>query len=96
MNKLDFFKKNDEKFLALGFVKDETDPQFHYEFSIIPQDQIEENGLSEDEVPKLLIGNSGLNSGACIYTGEHFVWFACGTPEEAIEFAKKIVAIEPV
>ena len=35
MNKADFFKKNDEKFLPLGFEKDEIDPMFFYVKSLV-------------------------------------------------------------
>ena len=92
MNKADFFKKNDEKFLPLGFEKDETDPMFFYVKSLVSEEEIEENGLDEDDVPKLLFGNTGINKGFCIYTGVHFVWLNCQTPEEAVKFSESIVS----
>ena len=94
MNKADFFKKNDEKFLPLGFEKDEIDPRFFYVKSLVSEEEIEENGLDEDDVPKLLFGNTGINKGFCIYTGVHFVWLNCQTPEEAIKFSESIVSFE--
>ena len=58
------------------------------------EEEIEENGLDEDDVPKLLFGNTGINKGFCIYTGVHFVWLNCQTPEEAVKFSESIVAFE--
>ena len=94
MNTADFFKKNDEKFLPLGFEKDETDPMFFYVKSLVSEEEIEKNGLDEDDVPKLLFGNTGRNIGFCIYTGVHFVWLNCQTPEEAVKFSESIVSFE--
>lgn len=96
MSKQDFFKANDEKFLPLGFTKDETDPMFLYEKKLIPDDVLEENDIDEDDAPKLLFGNTGINQGFCIYTGDYFVWLSCQTPEEAVEISNKIVSFEPV
>lgn len=96
MTKEQFFKENDEKFLAIGFVKDELDPMFYYKKTLASEDAIEENDLDEDSVPSLLFGNTGINRGFCIYTGEHFVWLDCATPEEADVISKHIVAFEPV
>jgi hypothetical protein len=94
MTKEDFFKQNDEKFLALGFEKDTEDPMFYYSKSLVSDEQIEESDIEECYIPKLLFGNTGINQGFCIYTGYHFVWLNSQTPEEAIEFANKIVAFE--
>jgi hypothetical protein len=94
MNKEKFFKKNDDKFLGLGFEKDELDPMFYYSKSLVSDEEIEENGMDEDDVPKLLFGNTGINRGFCVYTGVHFVWLGCATPEEAIKFSENIVAFE--
>ena len=92
-----FYKANDEKFLSLGFKKEsEDDPMFYYSKDIISQESIEESDLEEDEIPKLLLGDSGLNKGFCIYTGAHFIWLNVATPEEAIEFSSKITAFEEV
>ena len=41
-------------------------------------------------------GNTGINSGYCIYTGSHFVWLNIREASEALEFAKKITAFEAV
>jgi len=94
MNKEEFYKKNDDKFLALGFEKDETDLFFAYFLHLIPADVREEYDLEDDDAAKLLIGDTGLNKGFCIYTGSHFIWLTCGTPEEAIELTKQITAFE--
>ena len=94
MTREDFFKKNDEKFLALGFKKDEEDPMFYYSKSLVSAEEIEENEIEEDDVPKLLYGNTGINCGFCIYTGLHFVWLSCEAPEEAIKVSEYVVAFE--
>ena len=52
MNKADFFKKNDEKFLPLGFEKDETDPMFFYVKSLVSEEAVK---FSESIVSKWLI-----------------------------------------
>lgn len=94
MTKEEFYKINDEKYLSLGFEKETEDPMFGYSKSLIPEYVIEESDLEADEIPKLLIGDSGLNKGFCIYTGSHFIWLSCQTPEEAIEFSNQITAFE--
>lgn len=96
MTKEEFFKDNDEKFLSVGFVKDEIDPMFYYKKKLASEEAIEENDLSEDEIPSLLFGNTGINRGFCVYTGEHFVWLDSTTPEDAYEICKHIVAFESV
>ena len=95
MSKADFFKKNDEQFLSLGFKKDIEDPMFFYSKQLISEEVAEENDLSEDEIPCLLFGNSGINRGFCVYTGGTFVWINAQTPQEAVDFASQIVAFEP-
>lgn len=85
-----------EDFLKAGFVEDKTYPMFMYEKSLIPDDVIEENELEEYEVPKLLFGDTGINSGFCIYTGDHFVWFNAESPQDAVEFADRITSFEPI
>ena len=57
MNKSDFFKKNDEKFLPLGFEKDETDPMFFYVKSLVSEEAVK---FSESIVSKWLITVGGL------------------------------------
>ena len=94
MTKEEFYKQNDEKYLSLGFEKDLGDPMFGYSKSLISEDIIEENDLDVEDIPKLLIGDTGLNKGFCIYTGTHFIWLSCQTPEEAIAFSNQIVAFE--
>lgn len=97
MTKEDFFKKNDDTFLPLGFKKVETDdPNFFYERSILSDEAKEEfdENFNEDDEPMLLVGNTGENKGICLYTGTHFIWIRVNHPEEAIEWANKIVVIE--
>lgn len=94
MTKEEFFKKNDEKFLKFGFKKDKEDPMFYYEKNMVSDELIESMDLDITDVPKILFGDTGVNSGFCIYTGYHFVWFNATTPEDAIEFASKILAVE--
>ena len=96
MTKEEFFKQNDAEFLGAGFSKDETDPMFLYTYDLVDDDTKIEIILDEDEEPKLLFGDTGINSGFCIYTGEHFVWFQADSPSDAIEFAKRITAFEQV
>jgi hypothetical protein len=94
MTKNELFETNDKKFLPLGFKKDEHDPMFYYSKSLIEQSLIDENEMDDEDVPQLLYGTTGINTGFCIYTGYHFVWLNCTTPEEAISVAEKIVAFE--
>lgn len=94
MTKEEFFSTNDKKFLPLGFKKDEQDPMFYYSKPLIEQDVIDENEIEDDEVPALLYGTTGINQGYCIYTGAHFVWLNCLTPEDAISVAERVVAFE--
>jgi len=94
MEKQDIFKKNDNEFLPVGFKKDKIDPMFCYELSLISDEEIEENDIDEDDIPKLLYGSTGIGSGFCIYTGSHFIWLDIKTPKEAIEFSKHILSFE--
>jgi len=94
MTKEQFFKENDERFLSLGFVKDEQDPMFYYVKDLVSDEEIEENVLDQEYVPKLLYGSTGINKGFCIYTGVHFVWLNFNNPADAVEFSKNIVALE--
>jgi hypothetical protein len=96
MTKQEFFKINDKVFLPLGFTKDEEDPLFYYSINLASEEAIEENELEEQDIPKLLYGSTGINSGFCIYTGMHFVWLNIGEASEALEFSKKISAFEAV
>ena len=84
-----------ERFEKQGFVRD-NDPFFIYKKNLIAEETIEECGLHEDDVPYLLYGDNGMNSGFCIYTGEHFIWLNCQTPEEAVKVSDTIVSFEPV
>ncbi|WP_435135760.1 hypothetical protein [Formosa sp. A9] len=84
-----------EDFINHGF-KREDDPMFRFRKELVSEEYIADNGIREDEIPCLLFGSTGINKGFCIYTGEHFVWFNSTTIEDAIAFAEKIVAFEPV
>lgn len=84
-----------EEFIKEGF-KEDKDPMFKFRKELVSEQQIEENGLAIDEIPCLLFGSTGINSGFCVYTGEHFIWLNAQTPKEASEIADKIVAFEPV
>lgn len=95
MTKEEFYKKYDPDFLPLGFEKVE-EPSFYYAKKLIPQAVIDENDLEEDEIPELLFGDTGLNKGFCIYTGEHFIFFAAENASQAVQWAEKILAFEPV
>ncbi|MDM1499084.1 hypothetical protein HX089_05350 [Myroides odoratimimus] len=98
MDREEFFKKNDSKFLHLGFkrIDENKDPFFFYERSILTKEAREEFLLEYDEdlEPKLLVGNTGINNGICLYTGPNFIWLAVENIEEAIEWSKKIISIE--
>jgi hypothetical protein len=94
MSKVKLKKEHQAKFMSLGFAMS-NDPEFPWEKSIVSAEVIEEMGLREDEVPKLLYGSTGINKGFCIFVPEHFIWINSSTPEEAIEFANQIVAFEP-
>lgn len=94
--KAKFYKKHDKKYLALGFTKKglELDPEFFYHYELIPEDIRTELDLSEDDAPCLLVGKTQLNQGICLAIEGHFIWLNVGTPEEAIEWSKKILAFE--
>ncbi len=95
MTKDEFFATNDKKFLTLGFKKcHPSDPMFYYAKPLIEQELIDENEIEDDDVPTLLYGTTGINKGYCIYTGSHFVWLDCLTPEDAILVAERVVAFE--
>lgn len=89
-------KHEDDLLRSLGFAKDEEDPMFPYSYALIPEEEIKAHELNIQDVPKLLIGTSGLYSGFCLYTGAHFIWLNCTDPEDAIQTCKKIVAFEEV
>ncbi len=84
-----------EDFIEVGF-KEDDDPMFPFYKNLVTEEEIKNSGLQEDEIPRLLFGNTGANKGFCIYTGEHFVWFFAESPKDAIGFAGKITAIESV
>ena len=79
-----------------GFKKTDGDTIYSYEKALMCDLEIEECGLEEDEVAKLLYGHSPLASGFCIYTGSCFVWINSQTASEAVDFANKIVSFEPI
>ncbi|MCS4164412.1 hypothetical protein [Sphingobacterium sp. BIGb0116] len=95
MTKEEFFEKNDAKFLPL-FDKDYEDPMFPYFKYLVDDEKVIELNEEGEDIPTLLYGSTGINSGFCIYTGQHFVWFNAETPGEAFEFASKITAFEEV
>ena len=84
-----------EYLLEAGFIKD-NDPMFPFRKELIDEQTAIELGLHDDDIPCLLFGDSGVNRGFCIYTGEHFIFFNASSPKEAIEFAEKVTAFEPV
>jgi len=94
MTKDEFFAINDKSFLPLGFKKDEHDPMFYYSKLLIEQEVIDKHEIEDDAIPALLYGDTGVNHGFCIYTGYHFVWLNCLTPEDAISVSEKIVSFE--
>jgi len=85
----------EKNLLESGFVKYD-DPFFLYRKELVSKEEIEDNDLEEEDVPCLLFGNSGINKGFCIYTGAHFVFFNASNPKEAVEWAEKITAFEPI
>ena len=93
----DFFTKNDEKFLPLGFKRiEDNDPMFFYKYDLIEQSVIEESELEEDDVPCLLVGNTGINKGICLSSGDMFIWInGVESVEQAIEWSSKITNFEP-
>lgn len=96
MSREDFYKLNDDEFLKNGFKRD-NDPDFWYSMDLCSEEDLKDDeGVTVIEMPQLLYGNTGINSGYCIYTGTSFIWFRASTPTEAIEFSEKIVAIEEV
>ena len=88
-------KITEEQFLKAGFVKD-NDPLFQYRKELVPEREVIESGLEEDEIPALLFGTTGINAGFCIYTGEHFVWLNVKSLREAVAIAETITAFEAV
>lgn len=86
----------EQDFLDNGFIHDKTDPMFKFRKELIDWNVVEENDLEFDEIPALLYGTTGINKGFCIYTGEHFVFLNIDNVKDAVIFAEKIVAFEPV
>ncbi|MGV6945019.1 hypothetical protein [Sphingobacterium kyonggiense] len=95
MNKEEFFQKNDAKMLALGFSKVEDDPEIFYSKNLISDEVIEENALEPYDIAKLIVADTGVNKGAAIFIGSHFLFLNVAEIEEAIEIAEKIYSIEP-
>lgn len=81
-------------FIEAGFTEDEADPEFPFFKNLPTDEEIAEKELEGDDIPKLLYGESGSNSGFCIWTGMQFIWFNASTIAEAEEFADKITAFE--
>ena len=86
----------EKDFLDNGFIKDTTDPMFKFRKELIDWDEVENNDLDFNEIPALLYGTTGVNTGFCVYTGEHFVFLNIDNVKDAVSFAEKIVAFEPV
>ena len=90
----------EKNLLEAGFVKSSSMIHFYigfpYRKELVPIEEIEDNDLEDEDVPCLLFGNSGINKGFCIYTGAHFVFFNASNPKEAVEWAEKIIAFEPI
>lgn len=87
---------NREDFLLNGFLELTDDPFFKWIKYLVDDEEIEKNELKYDDVPSLLYGDSGLNRGFCIYTGENFIWIRVADVKGAIEFSEKIIAFEPL
>ena len=87
MEEQDFWNSNFEK---------DDDPMFPFRKRLISEQDAEENGIPDDEIPCLLYGSTGINKGFCIYTGEHFIWLNSNTVEDAVKIAETIVAFEVV
>lgn len=98
MNRQEFKEKYHAEFIAEGFkeVDADKDPLTFYEKSLVSDEVIEENELEEGSIPTLFFGVSPMNSGFGIFTGECTVWLNVETPKDAVEFANKISAFEPV
>lgn len=78
-----------------GFKK-ENDPLFPYRKELIDEGEIIETNLQGEDVPCLLFGSTGVNTGFCIYTGENFVWLNTIDVKEAVGISNKIAAFEAV
>lgn len=98
MNRQEFKEKYHAEFIAEGFkeVDAEKDPLTFYEKSLVSDQMIEENEMQEGSIPTLFFGTSGINTGFGVFTGECTVWLNVETPKEAVEFADKISAFEPL
>lgn len=88
-------RNTEEDFLRAGFKKTE-DRTFPYRKELVSWDEVERNDLDYDHIPAIMYGYTGINSGFCVYTGSHFIWLSCHTPDDAVEFASRIVSFEPV
>ena len=86
---------NEKDFLEAGFLKTE-DNLFLYYKELVSKKEAEKHDIDEDEIPTLVFGTTGVGSGFAIYTGTHFIWIDCTTPEDAVNFANKIVSFEPL
>lgn len=85
----------EKELLNAGFEK-EDHPLFPFKKDLIDKEYIIENELDEDSMPVLLYGTTGINTGFCVYTGEHFIFFNAKNPKDAVEWAEKITDFEPV
>ena len=96
MNKEEFYNNNDKAFFDAGFERTVDDELFLYFKQLISEDEIENHDLEEEEVPTLLFGTNGINSGFTIYTGTHFIWIDSETPKDASDFADKILSFDTI
>lgn len=84
----------EKDFLDNGFSYDKSEPMFKFRKELITKEVIKENNLEFNEIPALLYGTTGVNTGFCIYTGEHFLFLNVDNVKEAVAFSEKIVAFE--
>ena len=96
MNKKEFYNNNDKAFFDAGFERTVDDELFLYFKQLISEDEIENHDLEDEEVPTLLFGTNGINSGFAVYTGTHFIWIDSETPKDASDFADKILSFDTI
>ena len=94
--KKNFFAEYDDKFLPFGFrrVEENDIPLFFYQYDLMSESVIKLLELERDDIPCLLIGSDGSNTGFCLYTGSCFVWLEIESAEEAIKWSSKILNFE--
>lgn len=80
--------------LELGFEFNEDDEIFPYEKELVSDEELKTNNITRSEAPCLVYGDTGINSGFCVFTGEGYIWLNIETPKEAVKFAEKIKSFE--